>query len=108
MAAVSARDKTVYRPVSKFQAVRRDLAFVLPESTAYAELEQALCSVNSPLIREIALFDLYRGAGLPENMKSMAVKILLQDDHATLTDEAVEAVVAQVLAAAETVGARLR
>ncbi len=108
MAAVSARDKTVYRPVSKFQAVRRDLAFVLPESTAYAELEQALCSVNSPLIREIALFDLYRGAGLPENMKSMAVKILLQDDHSTLTDEAVEAIVNELIEAAGKLGAQLR
>ncbi|RRD89844.1 phenylalanine--tRNA ligase subunit beta [Conchiformibius steedae] len=108
LAVVQQRDKTVYRPVSKFQAVRRDLAFVLPESTAYADLEQALRGVASPLIREIALFDVYRGAGLPDNMKSMAVKILLQDNDATLTDEAVEAVVAQLLAAAENVGAKLR
>lgn len=108
MSAVLAIEKTVYRPVSKFQSVRRDLAFVLPENVAYADLLAALYSVNNKLIQEVALFDVYRGTGLSENMKSMAVKVMLQDNDATLTDEAVEAVVVQLLAAAATVGAKLR
>ena len=108
MAAVCRREKTRYQAVSKFQSVRRDLAFVLPENVSYAELEGSLKAVNSPLVREIALFDVYRGAGLPENSKSMAVKIILQDMENTLTDEAVEPVVQQLVAAAEAVGAQLR
>ena len=108
MAAVCRREKTRYQAVSKFQSVRRDLAFVLPENVSYDELEGSLKTVRSPLIREIALFDVYRGAGLPENTKSMAVKIILQDMENTLTDEAVEPVVQQLVAAAEAVGAQLR
>ena len=108
MAAVLNAQKTRYRPVSKFQPVRRDLAFVLPETVPYAELAAALARADNPLVREIELFDVYRGTGLPENHKSMAVKILLQDQDATLTDEAVEAAVAKLVAHAEKIGAKLR
>ena len=108
MDAVLQRDKTRYQPVSKFQAVRRDLAFVLPENVSYTELESSLKTVSSPLVQEIALFDVYRGTGLPEGMKSMAVKVLLQDMENTLTDEAVEPVMAKLVDAAAAVGGRLR
>ena len=108
MDAVLQREKTRYQPVSKFQAVRRDLAFVLPENVSYAELESSLKTVSSPLVQEIALFDVYRGTGLPEGMKSMAVKVLLQDMENTLTDEAVEPVMAKLVDAAAAVGAQLR
>ena len=108
MAAMLNAQKTRYRPVSKFQPVRRDLAFVLPETVPYAELAAALARADNPLVREIELFDVYRGTGLPENHKSMAVKILLQDQDATLTDEAVEAAVAKLVAHAEKIGAKLR
>ena len=108
MDAVLQRDKTRYQPVSKFQAVRRDLAFVLPENVSYTELESSLKTVSSPLVQEITLFDVYRGTGLPEGMKSMAVKVLLQDMENTLTDEAVEPVMAKLVDAAAAVGAQLR
>ncbi|MCG6504459.1 phenylalanine--tRNA ligase subunit beta [Kingella sp. SNUBH-2017] len=108
MDAVLLREKTRYQPVSKFQAVRRDLAFVLPENVSYAELESSLKTVSSPLVQEIALFDVYRGTGLPEGMKSMAVKVVLQDMENTLTDEAVEPVMAKLVDAAAAVGGRLR
>ncbi|ASK27724.1 phenylalanine--tRNA ligase subunit beta [Neisseria chenwenguii] len=107
-AAVLARDKTVYRPVSKFQPARRDLAFVMPEAMTHDQLLTALRSVKSPLIQEIEVFDVYRGAGLPEGAKSMAVKVLLQDMNATLTDEAVEPVMAKMVEAAAATGAQLR
>jgi len=64
--------------------------------------------VESDLIQEITLFDVYRGVGLPENMKSMAVKVVLQDAERTLTDDTVEEIVQRLIAAAETVGAQLR
>lgn len=108
MSAVLASEKARYRTVSKFQSARRDLAFVLPETVSYAELANALNAVNNDLIQEIELFDLYRGTGLPDGMKSMAVKIILQDTEATLTDEAVEPIVSALIAQAETVGAKLR
>ncbi len=108
MAAVLGKEKTVYRPVSKFQPVRRDLAFVLPENVPHDVLLGALNSVKSSLVQEIAAFDVYRGAGLPEGMKSIAVKVLLQDAEATLTDEAVEPLIEKLVKSAESAGAQLR
>ncbi|MCP2041715.1 phenylalanyl-tRNA synthetase beta chain [Neisseria sp. HSC-16F19] len=108
MDAVLGREKTVYRPVSKFQPARRDLAFVLPENTSHDQLLAALRAVRSKLVQEIAVFDVYRGSGLPEGMKSIAVKVVLQDAEATLTDEAVEPVVQALVEAAAAVGAKLR
>lgn len=108
MDAVLGHEKTRYQPVSKFQPARRDLAFVMPEEVSFAQLQAALNAVRAPLVREIALFDVYRGVGLPENMKSMAVKVILQDAEQTLTDDAVEAVVEKLIAAAPTVGGQLR
>jgi len=68
----------------------------------------ALLAVKSPFIQAVAIFDVYRGVGLPENMKSMAVKVILQDTERTLTDDMVEEIVQRLIAAAETVGAQLR
>ena len=108
MAVVLEREKTRYQAVSKFQPVRRDLAFVVPEATTFEQLQAALCGVKSDLIQEITLFDVYRGTGLPENHKSMALKVILQSTEDTLTDEVVEPIVAELVAAAEGIGARLR
>ena len=108
MTAVLEREKTRYQAVSKFQPVRRDLAFVAPEATTFEQLQAALRSVQSDLIQEITLFDVYRGAGLQENHKSMALKVILQSTEDTLTDEVVEPIVAELVAAAEGIGAKLR
>ena len=102
------RDKVRYQPQSKFQPVRRDLAFVLPEATTAQTLLDALASVNNPRIRQISLFDVYRGTGLPEGMKSIAVNIQLQDQEATLTDTDVDAIVAALIKVARAAGAQLR
>ncbi|KLT73477.1 phenylalanyl-tRNA synthetase subunit beta [Neisseria arctica] len=108
MTAVLAQEKVAYRPVSKFQAVRRDLAFVMPEDMKHDELIAAFDTVGSNLIQEISVFDVYRGAGLPEGMKSMAVKVLLQDMEATLTDEVIEPLMQKLIQAAACAGAQLR
>ena len=108
MSVILATEKVRYQTVSKFQPVRRDLAFVLPENVAFADLQAALNAVQSDLIQSIELFDVYRGVGLPENHKSMAVKIILQSMETTLTDEIVEPLIQQLIEEAEKVGAHLR
>ena len=80
----------------------------MPEATTFEQLQAALTTVCEPMLREITLFDVYRGAGLPENHKSMALKVILQSTEDTLTDEVVEPIVAELVAAAEGVGAKLR
>ena len=108
MAAVLSSNKMTYQTVSKFQAARRDLAFVVSEQTEYAVLLNALRSVKSALIQEIDVFDVYRGAGLPENMKSLAVKVILQSADSTLTDDVIEPLMQKMVEAAGTIGAQLR
>ena len=106
--AVLGKAKTEYRPVSKFQPARRDLAFVVPETMSHDALLAALSGAANQLVQDISVFDVYRGTGLPEGMKSIAVKVILQDMEATLTDEAVEPLMAKLIEAAAAVGAQLR
>ncbi|WP_037585572.1 phenylalanine--tRNA ligase subunit beta [Stenoxybacter acetivorans] len=94
--------------VSKFQPVRRDLAFVLPENIPAGQLLAALRGAADKRVRCIDVFDVYRGAGIEEGMKSMAVSVIVQDDETTLTDESVDAFVQQLIQAAQNTGAKLR
>lgn len=97
-----------FQQVSKFQPVRRDLAFIIDENISAQTLLNTLNQVKDSAIRDIALFDVYRGQGIEEGKKSLAVKILLQSQEATLTDEIVETIIQQLITAAETIGAQLR
>ena len=106
-AVISCR-KNTYTPVSKFQPVRRDLAFVMSEEIRADTLIDALKSTQSELVQTIEIFDVYRGVGLPENSKSIAVKIILQSFDKTLQDEDSEKAVSSLIAAAEKIGAKLR
>ncbi|WP_047949798.1 phenylalanine--tRNA ligase subunit beta-related protein, partial [Neisseria gonorrhoeae] len=108
MAAVLECGKTRYRAVSKFQPVRRDLAFVMPEVMSHDDLLLVLKGAANKLVQEISVFDVYRGTGLPEGMKSVAVKVILQDMENTLTDEAVEPLIGKLIGVATEAGARLR
>ncbi|MBR3424792.1 MAG: phenylalanine--tRNA ligase subunit beta [Neisseriaceae bacterium] len=106
--AVMSCRKNAYTPVSKFQAVRRDLAFVVEETTNSDKLLKQLRKAATNLVKSIDIFDVYRGQGLPENTKSIAVKIILQSFDKTLQDEDSEQTIAALIAAAEEIGAKLR
>lgn len=75
---------------------------------SHDDLLGTLKNVNDKLIQNISVFDVYRGTGLPEGMKSMAVKVILQDMEATLTDEEIEPLIEKLVKAAEIAGAQLR
>ena len=108
LSAVLAQARITYQPVSKFQPVRRDLAFIIPEQTTAEELINALSAVKHPAIQEISVFDVYRGKGMAENTKSLAVKIILQSTEQTLIDEEVEEIMTKLIDTAATIGAQLR
>jgi len=89
-----------YVEVSKYPAVVRDLALVLPETQALEPLLAALKTTAPAIVRDVALFDVYRGKGLGESEKSLAFRIVMQDTQRTLSDAEVEAVIAELLAVA--------
>ena len=98
-----------YTPLPKYPSVSRDLAVVCGEDVTVAQAEDVITSAAGKLLREIRLFDIYRGPGVPAGKKSMAFSLVLRADDRTLTDTDSEAVVTKVLSAlAEKLNAVLR
>ena len=91
-----------------FQPVWRDFAFVAEEARAAGDLVRAAASADRALVAEARVFDVYRGPGVAEGFKSVAVEVRLQPRDRTLTEAELEAVCARIVAAVEKTGARLR
>jgi len=87
----------VYEEVSKFSAVRRDIAIVVDDAVEAGDIVDAVTVANIPLLQKIQLFDIYQGKGVEEGKKSLAFLILMQDTHKTLVDSEAEAAMAQLL-----------
>lgn len=85
--------------LSKYPSVRRDLAFVVPETVSWAALKASAEAVAGPMLRGVVLFDRYVGKGIESGFKSLAIGLILQDESRTLADRDVDAVVADVVAA---------
>jgi phenylalanyl-tRNA synthetase beta chain len=94
--------------IAKFLPVRRDIAVLVDESIAVQGLLDAMTHASSPLVQEIALFDLYRGKGLEPGKKSLAFRVLLQDTQKTLTDAEIEISITALVDALHQQGAQLR
>jgi phenylalanyl-tRNA synthetase beta chain len=112
--ALQERQVPVYREISKFPPVTRDLAVVVPQSLAAQELLDTFISAKTAnpqcgILQAIVLFDEYRGKGLENNEKSLAFRFTLQDTQTTLQDDKVDAAIAALLdAVSKKHGARLR
>ena len=98
-----------YVPLPKYPAVSRDLAVVCDEEVTVAQAEKVIAAAAGKLLRDVKLFDIYRGVGVPTGKKSMAFSLELRADDRTLTDSDSEAVTSKVLKALEDqLGATLR
>lgn len=95
------------KPISKFPEVQRDLAFVIDEETTVQALVDAM-TVESEILKSIDLFDVYRGQGVDENKKSIALNLRMQHQERTLLDEEIDSLMAQVIEQAKAVNAVLR
>ena len=76
--------------LSKFPAVKRDLALLLDNTISFNEVHNLAFQVDRNLLKSVDLFDVYQGDKLPEGKKSYAVSFILQDEHKTLTDKKIE------------------
>ncbi|MHB8780644.1 MAG: phenylalanine--tRNA ligase subunit beta [Candidatus Geothermincolia bacterium] len=79
-------DTGEFRAVPRFPAMRRDLALVMDERVAQAEVRDIIASAGGPLLKEIAVFDLYRGEQLGEGKKSLAYALTFYADDRTLEE----------------------
>lgn len=82
-------EKRQFRPLPKFPAVYRDLSLVVEEPLEADKVEEAIRSLEQPFIDDIRLFDVYRGAPVPQGKKSLSYRIRYQASDRTLTDDEV-------------------
>lgn len=103
------KQRASFKSLSKFPSVRRDLALLVKEDVNAGDIIDAIHSCNESLLQEAVIFDVYRGKGVDEGFKSVALSLVLQNQAQTLTDAEIETVVTTFLEAlAEKTDARLR
>lgn len=84
---------------SKQPSVRRDLAVLVPDTVNYGQLAACIAAAAGPLLAGQGLFDQYRGPGVPEGQRSLALSLTWQDPERTLTDAEVADAEQRVIAA---------
>jgi phenylalanyl-tRNA synthetase beta chain len=92
---------TVYEEFSRFPAIRRDLALVVDEKLRLDQLRESVSVSAGATLKELRVFDVYRGPGVEPGRKSVALGLILQETSRTLTDGDADAVVAAVVARLE-------
>lgn len=91
------KNKILYKELPRYPEVRRDLALLVDEKVSYADLRKAAYKCEKKLLKQVVLFDVYRGDKIPEGKKQYALSFTLQDLEKTLTDKYVEDVMAKLL-----------
>lgn len=107
--AASAINRLTVTDLPKFPSVRRDLALLVDRTVKYARIEELAHQTERKLLREVDLFDVYEGKGIPEGKRSYAVSFILRDDEATLQDKTIEKTMERLVGRFEKeLGAELR
>ena len=98
-----------FKPVSKFQSIRRDLALILDEHISAQSVVDSAYAAGGVRLKNVEIFDLYRGKGVADGKKSLAIALTIQDDSQTLTDSEIEELISKILTAIQhATGAILR
>ncbi len=107
--SVLGADVPRYKPVSRFPEIRRDIAILVGEHVNAGQLLATARSIESEILRDVQLFDVYRGHNIDSGLKSIALGLILVDFSRTLTDEDADAVVSAVVSRLEEEhGAKIR
>jgi phenylalanyl-tRNA synthetase beta chain len=93
----------------KYPSVRRDLAVLVDRTVKYGRLEELAYQTERNLLKEVDLFDVYEGKGIPEGKRSYALSFILQDTNSTLNDKGIDGAMKRLQQSFEKeVGAELR
>ncbi|WAK03300.1 phenylalanine--tRNA ligase subunit beta [Methylobacter sp. YRD-M1] len=87
----------VFKPLSKYPSVRRDLALIVKEEISANDIINAVKGCAEQTLQDIVIFDVYRGKGVEEGYKSVALSLTIQDYSQTLTDSEIDAIFNRVL-----------
>jgi phenylalanyl-tRNA synthetase beta chain len=103
------RNVPVFNSLSKFPSVRRDLALLIKEEVSFEAVKKCIDDCQEKLIKQVMVFDIYRGQGVEQGYKSIALGLIMQDATQTLTDSEIDAIVNSVLdALSNKLSAKLR
>jgi phenylalanyl-tRNA synthetase beta chain len=106
---LSALNEFEVTELSKYPSVRRDLALLVDKSVKYGRLEELAYQTERKLLKEVDLFDVYEGKGVPEGKRSYALSFILQDANSTLNDKTIDKTMGRLQQRFEReVGAELR
>jgi phenylalanyl-tRNA synthetase beta chain len=87
----------VFKSLSKYPSVKRDLALIVKEDVTASEIINCIKGSAEAALQDVIIFDIYRGKGVEEGSKSIALTLIMQDDTQTLTDSEVDAIVSRLL-----------
>ena len=90
-----------FKPIPKFADVKRDLALVAPKDLTCGEIEEVIISASKNTVKSVELFDVYTGAQIGEDKKSMAFTLTFSSDEKQLSGEDVDGLVKRILGALE-------
>ncbi|MDR0750208.1 MAG: phenylalanine--tRNA ligase subunit beta [Tannerellaceae bacterium] len=103
------KNKVTFREISRFPAVKRDLALLLDKHIQFEEIEKIANESEKKLLKKVSLFDVYEGKNLPSGKKSYAVSFYLKDEDKTLTDKQIDSIMKKLQTNLEQkLGAQLR
>ena len=97
--AFAARSLPAFEPISRYPAIRRDLSIVVAEPVSAAAVRDCIGRAAGGTLQSVVIFDLYRGKGVKEGFKSLAMGLILQDYSRTLRDAEVDDIQQRVVAA---------
>ena len=101
--------KVSYTELSKYPAVKRDLALLLDKNVQFTDIERIAYESERKLLKAVELFDVYEGKNLEPGKKSYAVSFILQDEEKTLNDKQIDKIMSKLIASYEKqLGAKLR
>ena len=87
----------VFTALSKYPSVKRDLALIVNESISADNIISVIKNSAEPALQDVIIFDVYRGKGIEEGDKSIALSLILQDDTQTLAESEIDGIVNRLL-----------
>ena len=96
LSAILSAQVPEFSGVSRYPAIRRDLALVVEQTVTGGQIEHCLKSIDSDILKAFQLFDVYTGDGVEHGKKSIAIAFRIQHGERTLTDEEVDALMTQI------------
>jgi phenylalanyl-tRNA synthetase beta chain len=85
-----ARETIQFKSLPRYPSIERDIAIIIDEHVPSAFVHETILSFPSELIREVSVFDVYKGKNIPKGKKSLAFNIIYRAHERTLTDDEVE------------------